>query len=92
MGEPEQVSAWTVRDEKGIMQHVWSSYSYGSSMLVVEGSWDYPSGFPFSQTFRVKLEKAAVVLDETGLLTVYPQEGGSWIPELGQLSRSCHHV
>lgn len=84
MGEPDGVSAWTVRDEKGIIQHIWSSYSYGDRMLVVEGSWDYPSGFPFHQTFRVKLEKAAVVLDETGLLTVYPQEGGSRIPELGQ--------
>lgn len=84
MGDPDEVSSWGVRDENGIIQHIWGSYRFGEAMLVAEGSWDYPGGLPFSQTFRVRLEKAAVVLDEAGVLTVYPEEGEKWIPELGQ--------
>ena len=82
--EPEDIKSWMVRDENGVIQHIWSSYHFGESILTAEGSWDYPSGFPFAQTFRVRLEKAAVVLDENGVLTVYPEEGDKFNPKLGE--------
>lgn len=82
-GEPDDIASWSVKDQEGIVQHIWSSYRYGDALLTAEGSWDYPSGLPFAQTFRVRLERAAVVLDEAGVLTVYPEEGGKLIPQLG---------
>lgn len=84
MGEPDNISSWGVRDKDGIIQHIWGSYCFGEVVMVAEGSWDYPGELPFSQTFRVRLERAAVVLDESGVLTVYPEDGGKLIPELGQ--------
>lgn len=80
MGEPDEVSSWDVRDEEGIIQHIWSAFRFGETMLVAEGSWDYPIEFPFSAKFRVRLEKAAVVLDEIGKLTVYPEDGDRYTP------------
>lgn len=83
-GEPQDMKSWMVKDENGVIQHIWSSYRFGESILTAEGSWDYPSGFSFAQTFRVRMEKAAVVLDESGVLTVYPEDGETFIPELGE--------
>lgn len=81
-GEPDEVSSWSVRDAKGVIQHIWTSYQYGTSRLVAEGSWDYPLTIQFAETFRVRLEAAALVLDEKGMLTVYPENGESFMPEL----------
>lgn len=83
LGEPDEASSWDVRDDKGVIQHIWSSFRYGEALMVVEGSWDYPENLPFCQSFRVRFEKAAVVLDEAGKLTVYPEGGEAWVPELG---------
>lgn len=79
-GEPEEVQSWAVRDSEGIVQHLRSAYRYGDVLLCAEGSWNYPASFPFAQTFRVRLEKAAVVLDSAGL-SVYPDEGEPFVPE-----------
>lgn len=82
-GEPEDMSSWGVRDQEGCIQHIWTSYRYGDALLIAEGSWDYPANLPFAATFRVRLEKAALVLDGEGVLTVYPEEGDKFVPELG---------
>ncbi len=81
-GEPEKIDSWGVRNEEGIIQHIWTSYRYGQAMLIAEASWDYPTSFPFAATFRVKLEHAAIVLDQKGILTVYPAEGTPFTPDL----------
>lgn len=81
-GDPDELQTRSVKDENGVVQHIWSAYRYGTAMLSAEGSWDYPKNLPFSQTFRVKLEKAAVIFDEKGTLTVYPAEGEAIVPQL----------
>ena len=81
-GEPDDVQTWAVKDKEGIVQHVWSSYHYGGTVLTAEGSWDYPVNMPFAQSFRVRLEKAAFVLEENGVLTVYPEDGEKIVPHL----------
>lgn len=83
-GEPETMDSWGVCNEEGIIQHIWTSYRYGKAMLIAEGSWDYPTCLPFAATFRVKLEQAAVVLDEKGAVTVYPAKGTPFVPDLEQ--------
>ena len=81
-GDPEQLQTWAVKDGAGVVQHIWTSYQYGDARLVAEGSWDYPTCLPFSRTFRVRLEKAAVVLDAQGVLTVYPENGEAFTPPM----------
>ena len=81
-GEPEKIDSWGVRNEEGIIQHIWTSYRYGKAILIAEASWDYPTSFSFAATYRVKLEEAAIVLDENGIVTVYPAIGVPFIPDL----------
>lgn len=80
-GEPDKVDAWNVKNEEGAIQHIWSSYCYGDALLTAEASWDYPVSIPFTQTFRVRFQKAAVVLQADGTLTIYPDEGDKYVPE-----------
>jgi len=80
--EPDNVDSWGTHDKDGYLQHLWSSYRYGNVLLTSEASWDYPANFPFHETFRVKLEHAALLLDDKGMLTVYPSDGDAYVPEL----------
>ena len=82
LGDPDYVQSQAARDEYGVIQHITSLYRYGEDVsIVVEAGWDFPQTFPFTAEFRVKLEKAAVVL-EGGVPTVYPDEGEAYQPEL----------
>lgn len=80
--EPEAMDSWGVRDKKGIIQHICTSYRYGEAMLIAEASWDYPESFSFEATYRVKLEQAAIVCDTKETVTVYPNEGKPFVAEL----------
>ena len=82
-GDPDSIQTSSVKDENGIVQHIWTSYKYGDVVLMAEGSWNYTAGMPFAQTFRVRLERATVVLGEDGALKVYPEQGGVILPEIG---------
>ena len=66
-----------------MIEQIFSLFSYGNNVAIaLEGGWDFPQTFPFSATYRVKLEKATVILDNAGKLTVYPNEGEPFVPEL----------
>lgn len=79
--EPDSVDVRAVRDSSGIVQHIWSCYQYGGALLCTEGSWDYPAGLPFAPSYRVRLEHAAVVLNDAGVLTVYLEDGTILSPD-----------
>lgn len=82
LGEPDEVcSSKAVRSSDGIIQQIFTTYRFGNAFITSEGCWDYPECFPFSATFRVKLEKAAIVF-ENGILTVYPENGEKFVPSL----------
>lgn len=81
MGEPESVKAATERNEKGVIEQIFATFTYPEAVVTVEGCWDYPDDFPFEAAFRVKFEKATVVLDGSGL-TVYYNDGGQFKPEI----------
>ena len=82
LGEPDSVKAVAHRDEDGAIQQINTLFNYGKDVSVsMEAGWDYPVDFPFTADFRVKFEKATVVL-AAGALTVYPNEGGAIQPEL----------
>lgn len=82
MGEPKTFHSSVMRNEKGIIEQIFTTFDYDSDAVVtVEGCWDYPADFPFEMSFRIKFEQATVVLDGDGL-TVYPKEGGKIRPEI----------
>ena len=81
MGEPDDLVSRAVRDDKGIIEQIFTTFNYGDVAVSVEGCWDYPADFPFAANFRVKFEKATVVNDANGL-AVYPVEGGVIKPEI----------
>lgn len=81
MGEPKKTTSKVARNEIGVIEQIFTTFEYDSSVVSVEGCWDYPKDFPFSMSFRVKFEQATAVLDGNGL-TVYLNEGGSVKPEI----------
>ncbi len=79
--EPDSFTSNAVRDKKGIIEQIFTSFVFGDACVTVEACWDYPDAFPFDASFRVKFEKATVVLDNTGL-NIYTADGGSEKVEL----------
>lgn len=83
--EPDDILPQGVRDKNGIIQHIWTAFDYGGVKLIAEASWDYPVQMAFSSGFRVRFEGAALILDDKGILTVYPEKGDSFVPKMGEL-------
>ncbi len=82
LGEPDEVcSTHATRKSDGSLQQMFATYRYGDAIISLEACWDYPDCFPFQSGFRVKLEKATVVLNN-GKLTVYPIDGEPFDPEI----------
>ena len=84
LGEPDRVQADAYRDEDGLIQQIYVVYGYGKDVAItIEAGWNYPATYPFNAGYRVKFEKAAVVFD-AGVVTVYPNEGEPFHPEMGE--------
>lgn len=82
LGEPDRVQAAAYRDTSGLIEQIFAVYNYGARTAVsIEAGWDFPAMFPFTASYRVKMEKATAVLDGNGL-TLYPDEGEVFHPEL----------
>ncbi|MBE7025466.1 MAG: Gfo/Idh/MocA family oxidoreductase [Ruminococcaceae bacterium] len=81
LGDPDSFSSRAVRDERGVIEQIFTTYMYGEKVVTIEGCWDYPADFPFEAGFRVKFEKGTAVLNP-GRLTVYRKDGGIEKPEI----------
>ena len=81
MGEPKSFNAGVNRNEKGMIEQIFTTFAYDDATVTVEACWDYPADFPFDAGFRVKFEKATVVMDASGV-AVYYNDGGVFKPEI----------
>lgn len=81
-GDPDELNSTVHKRADGTVDHIWASYRYGSAILSTECSWDYPVCMPFDKGFRVRFEKATVIYSADRQLTVYPENGDAFIPEL----------
>lgn len=81
-GDPDSLTSSAARNAEGVIQQIFTTYQYGDTVITSEGCWDYPDKFPFSMWFRVKFEKATVVLDQDGF-NVYTDDG-KFQPELNK--------
>ncbi len=80
MGEPDSFEISATRRSEGNIEHVYVTYHYGDAVIFCEDGWDFPSSFPFSESFRVKLEKATIVLNHEGF-HIYTDDGETITPE-----------
>ena len=86
IGEPDRIQSAAYRDKDGLIQQIISLYSYGTDIAVsLEAGWDYPAEFPFDANYRVKFEDATVLF-KNNVLTVYPNSGNPYQPELAKFS------
>ncbi len=76
-GEPDSFTSTVQRNEKGVIDQIFTTYKYGKSVVTIEGAWDYPEDFPFEEGFRIKFEKATVVYALGEGITVYKEGGGT---------------
>ena len=80
-GQPDKI--------KSFVNHVGEKYSgivseltYRDFTVMTEGSWDYPSSFPFEMSYIAAFEKATVLFSSLHGLQVCPADGMIFCPEL----------
>ena len=89
-GEPEAVS--TVALDGDTRWQVENTRLYYKNMLVsINGSWDEAATVRFSAGFRVRFDDASVVL-EGGKVTVYPEKGEVYSPELPKTDHMAEEI
>lgn len=79
-GEPNVISCRT-KDGFGKWDMAHSALTFGNLPVTVIGDWSL-SGFPFTYTYRVAFEHA-VVICESGTVTVHTDKGEILKPEIG---------
>ncbi|MBQ7033247.1 MAG: Gfo/Idh/MocA family oxidoreductase [Clostridia bacterium] len=81
LGEPDSFTSHAVRDTRGVIEQIYTTYMCGKTVVTIEGCWDYPSSFPFKAGYRVKFEEGTAVFDSNGL-AVYMKDGSVVKPEI----------
>jgi predicted dehydrogenase len=82
-GDPGKVQSMAMRDKRGVIAQILTSYEIGDVKVTAEGNWDYPAKYPFSMGYRVNFEEGAAVFDssQTPSLLVYPFKGSPKVPQ-----------
>jgi predicted dehydrogenase len=80
-GKPEKIKSFV---HHGCCKYsgIVSELKYKDLTVMTEGSWDYPSSFPFEMSYIASFEKATVLFSSLYGLKVCPVEGDSFVPEL----------
>ena len=71
-GTPLALSATVAGDEECACRSIHSNFIYDDKIISAVGEWGMSDGWPFSMSYRVNFEKATVVSDTKGVITVYP--------------------
>ena len=80
-GQPEKLKSF-VNHAGGRYSSIVSELTYRDFSVTTEGSWDYPSSFPFEMSYIAAFEKATVVFSSLHGLQVYLEDGEVFSPEL----------
>jgi predicted dehydrogenase len=90
-GEPDAASAISY-DTFARWAVVNSRFMYGDDRIIVaNASWDEAKSVKFSMSYRVRFEQATVKL-EGGVVTVYPEDGAPYTPELLRANRMAEQL
>lgn len=90
-GEPRAVSAvaydtqtrWTVINSRFLFDD--------DKIVVANASWDERGSTKFASPYRVNFEKATVIL-QGGVVTVYPEDGEPYTPEITRADRMAQEI
>ncbi len=91
LGEPKAVSA-VAQDGISRWQYINSRLFYDDLVVIVNGSWDETQTVKFHSGYRARFEQASVILDENGVVTVYPEKGEPYSPELPNVYRMAEEI
>ena len=80
-GQPEKITSFANHTGEKYSSIV-SELKYKDFTVMTEGSWDYPSSFPFEMSYIAAFEKATVIFSSLHGLQVCPEGGKSFCPEL----------
>ena len=80
-GQPEKITAFVNHTGEKYSSIV-SGLQYKDFTVMTEGSWDYPSSFPFEMSYAATFEKATILYSSLHGLTVCPDGGERFCPEL----------
>jgi len=80
-GKPRKVTTF-INPNGEKFANIVSELKYKDFTVMTEGSWDYPSSFPFEMSYIAAFEKATIVFSSLHGLYVYPENGDSFCPEL----------
>jgi predicted dehydrogenase len=90
-GNPDYIKSETLHLD-GNLEHIFSIYRYNEAVVTLEGTWYYPSAFPFEMEYRVKFAQATVVFNSTKVpsLHVYCNDGSKLTPTLEEEVKSTN--
>ncbi len=88
-GLPRKIFCKT-KDGYGAMDGVSSLLMYDNFTATIMADWSLPN-FPFASGYRVSFENATIV-DDNGVVTVYPAEGEAFKPELSQMNGYTNEI
>ena len=80
-GQPEKIKSFVNRTGEKFSSMV-SELAYKDFSVMTEGSWDYPSSFPFEMNYMAAFEEATVIFSSLHGLQVCPDDGERFSPEL----------
>lgn len=80
LGKPKSVFSRILKNPAtGASEHITTLYQYpGNPLVQAEGAWEYNASFPFSMSFRIRLEKATLHFSGQDLV-LCPARGGAKI-------------
>ena len=83
-GIPQSVRSVGVKEKDGGFSHISTLYRYPELSATTEGGWGFSRTFGFRMTALYVLERATIELDSSRspMLTVCPEDGDKWSPEL----------
>ena len=90
LGEPEAVSLLALDGDTRWQVNNTRLY-YKDTLVVLNGSWGESATAKFCMNYRVRFEKASVVF-ENGKVTVYPEEGEVYSPDLPKTDRMAEEI
>ena len=90
-GEPDAVS--TVALDGEVRWQVENTRLFYKDLLVViNGSWGEANTVKFNSGFRIRFENASVVADQSGKISVYPNEGEVYSPALPKTNYMAEEI
>lgn len=84
LGEPDKIVSHGNRDARGV-SHVFTTMTFGETVVQLEGGWNLPSSAPFKMAFRAVFERGLANFD-AGPLTIYEEGKEPVVPEVPRMS------